>query len=140
MAGSAGAAPKQDHRKCQAGVATWKGQPAGCSLCWPVGLPHCYRLSRTFKVSSHHLFICYWKLPRQVLSKEKQSHKSMRICNFRLRRIDAVASVLWFFILCLYLAESYLTGVLGWMDTAKLTSISLCCLVSFAAAVPTRKP
>nr|XP_046252760.1 transmembrane protein 201 [Scatophagus argus] len=58
----------------------------------------------------------------------------------RLRRIDAVASVLWFLILCLYLAESYLTGVLGWMDTAKLSTISLCCLVSFAAAVATRKP
>ncbi|XP_045912788.1 transmembrane protein 201 [Micropterus dolomieu] len=58
----------------------------------------------------------------------------------RLRRIDAVASVLWFFILCLYLAESYLTGALGWMDTAKLSAISLCCLVSFAAAMATRKP
>uniref|UniRef100_A0A3Q3WRZ4 Transmembrane protein 201 n=1 Tax=Mola mola TaxID=94237 RepID=A0A3Q3WRZ4_MOLML len=58
----------------------------------------------------------------------------------RLRRIDAVASVLWFFILCLYLAESYFTGSLGWMDTAKLSTISLCCLVSFAAAVATRKP
>ncbi|XP_030590318.1 transmembrane protein 201 [Archocentrus centrarchus] len=58
----------------------------------------------------------------------------------RLRRIDAVASVLWFFILCLYLAESYMTGALSWMDTAKLISVSLCCLVSFAAAVATRKP
>ncbi|XP_022597362.1 transmembrane protein 201 isoform X1 [Seriola dumerili] len=58
----------------------------------------------------------------------------------RLRRIDAVASVLWFFILCLYLAESYLAGASGWMDTAKHSSISLCCLVSFAAAVATRKP
>ncbi|XP_018521672.1 transmembrane protein 201 [Lates calcarifer] len=58
----------------------------------------------------------------------------------RLRRIDAVASVLWFVILCLYLAESYLTGASGWMDTAKNCIVSLCCLVSFAAAVATRKP
>ncbi|XP_047462407.1 transmembrane protein 201 [Mugil cephalus] len=58
----------------------------------------------------------------------------------RLRRIDAVASVLWFVILCLYLAESYLNATLDWMDTAKLITISLCCLVSFAAAVATRKP
>ncbi|XP_070696352.1 transmembrane protein 201 [Pempheris klunzingeri] len=58
----------------------------------------------------------------------------------RLRRIDAVASVLWFFILCLYLAEGYFTGASGWIDTAKLSTVSLCCLVSFAAAVATRKP
>ncbi|XP_044067174.1 transmembrane protein 201 [Siniperca chuatsi] len=58
----------------------------------------------------------------------------------RLRRIDAVASVLWFLILCVYLAEIYLTGALGWMDTAKLSIVSLCCLVSFAAAVATHKP
>lgn len=64
----------------------------------------------------------------------------MYCCIFRLRRIDAVASVLWFFILCLYLAESYFTGAFGWMDMAKFSTISLCCLVSFAAAVATRKP
>lgn len=58
----------------------------------------------------------------------------------RLRRIDAVSSVLWFLILCLHLAESYLTDSLGWMDTVKLITISLCCLISFAAAVATRKP
>ncbi|KAM8754754.1 transmembrane protein 201 [Acanthopagrus schlegelii] len=58
----------------------------------------------------------------------------------RLRRIDAVASVLWFVILCVYLAESYFTAALDWMDTAKLSASSLCCLVSFAAAVATRKP
>ncbi|XP_026188906.1 transmembrane protein 201 [Mastacembelus armatus] len=58
----------------------------------------------------------------------------------RLRRIDAVASVLWFLILSLYLAESYVTGTSGWMDTAKHSTISLCSLVSFAAAVATRKP
>ncbi|KAM6924765.1 transmembrane protein 201 isoform 2-T2 [Xenentodon cancila] len=58
----------------------------------------------------------------------------------RLRRIDALASVLWLFTLCLYLVESYFTHDLGWMDTAKLVTISLCCLVSFAAAAATRKP
>ncbi|XP_022072433.2 transmembrane protein 201 [Acanthochromis polyacanthus] len=58
----------------------------------------------------------------------------------RLRRIDAVSSVLWFFILCFYLAEVYFTAALDWMDTAKLVTISLCCLVSFAAAAATHKP
>uniref|UniRef100_A0A1A7X8P4 Transmembrane protein 201 n=2 Tax=Iconisemion striatum TaxID=60296 RepID=A0A1A7X8P4_9TELE len=58
----------------------------------------------------------------------------------RLRRIDAVASVLWFFTLCLYLSESYLTNTLSWMDTAKLITVSLCCLVSLAAAAATHKP
>ncbi|XP_060912736.1 transmembrane protein 201 [Labrus mixtus] len=58
----------------------------------------------------------------------------------RLRRIDAAASVLWFLTLLLYLAESYVTGTLSWMDTAKLSILSLCCLVSFAAAVAIRKP
>lgn len=58
----------------------------------------------------------------------------------RLRRIDAVASVLWFLTLLLYMVESYMTCTLSWMNTAKLSIISLCCLVSFAAAVATRKP
>ncbi|XP_034551636.1 transmembrane protein 201 [Notolabrus celidotus] len=58
----------------------------------------------------------------------------------RLRRIDATASVLWFLMLLLYMAESYVTGVLDWMDTAKLSIISVCCFVSFAAAVATRRP
>lgn len=58
----------------------------------------------------------------------------------RLRRIDAVASVLWFLILCLHLAEIYLTDASGWTETAKLGTVCLCCLVSFAAAVATRKP
>lgn len=58
----------------------------------------------------------------------------------RLRRIDAVASVLWFLILCLHLSESYFNVASSWMDTAKLSITSLCCLVSFAAAVATRKP
>ncbi|XP_074537648.1 transmembrane protein 201 [Halichoeres trimaculatus] len=58
----------------------------------------------------------------------------------RLRRIDATASVLWFLMLLLYMAESYVTDAISWMDTAKLSIISLSCLVSFAAAVATRKP
>ncbi|KAK7878581.1 hypothetical protein WMY93_030417 [Mugilogobius chulae] len=58
----------------------------------------------------------------------------------RLRRIDAVASVLWFLILCLHMAEGIRTGSSDWMDTAKLCFISTCCLVSFGAAVATRKP
>lgn len=64
----------------------------------------------------------------------------MSCCISRLRRIDAVASVLWFLILCLYLAESYFNSGLDWMHTAKLITISLCCLVSLAAAVATHKP
>ncbi|XP_076019502.1 transmembrane protein 201 isoform X2 [Genypterus blacodes] len=58
----------------------------------------------------------------------------------RLRRIDAVASVLWFVLLGFYLAESYLSVDWAWLDTAKLGTTSLCFLVSFAAAVATRKP
>lgn len=61
MAGSAGAAPRPGHRKCQACVATWKGQPACCSFCWPVDLSHCYLYSRTREVSINHLFISLWK-------------------------------------------------------------------------------
>ncbi|XP_072306247.1 transmembrane protein 201 [Eucyclogobius newberryi] len=57
----------------------------------------------------------------------------------RLRRIDAVASVLWFLILCLHMAESYTAGASDWMDTAKLSAVFTCCLVSFGAAVATRK-
>ncbi|KAJ3586161.1 hypothetical protein NHX12_012562 [Muraenolepis orangiensis] len=58
----------------------------------------------------------------------------------RLRRIDAVASVLWLLLLALCLAEGYLApGITGWLDTAKLSAASLCCLVCFAAAVATRK-
>ncbi|KAM4737853.1 transmembrane protein 201 isoform 2-T2 [Anableps anableps] len=58
----------------------------------------------------------------------------------RLRRIDAIASVLWFVVLCLSLAESYLADTPSWMDTVKLVSVSLCCLVGLAAAAATRKP
>ncbi|CAL8369308.1 unnamed protein product [Lota lota] len=62
----------------------------------------------------------------------------------RLRRIDAVASVLWLLLLVLYLAEGYLAegylaGITGWLDAAKLSTATLCCLVCFGAAVATRK-
>ncbi|XP_054905438.1 transmembrane protein 201 isoform X2 [Poeciliopsis prolifica] len=60
--------------------------------------------------------------------------------SMRLRRIDAMASVLWFVVLCLCLAESYLTDTPSWMDSVNLVSISLCCLVGLAAAAATRKP
>uniref|UniRef100_A0A3B5LDY3 Transmembrane protein 201 n=1 Tax=Xiphophorus couchianus TaxID=32473 RepID=A0A3B5LDY3_9TELE len=58
----------------------------------------------------------------------------------RLRRIDAIASVLWFVVLCLCLAESYLTDMPSWMNSVMLVSTSLCCLVSLAAAAATHKP
>lgn len=58
----------------------------------------------------------------------------------RLRRIDAAASVLWFCLLSLGLAESFVIGASNWMDTAKLGAVALCCLVSIAAAVATQKP
>lgn len=58
----------------------------------------------------------------------------------RLRRIDALASVLWFLILCLGLTESSVSAASDWMGTATLCAVSLCCLVSFGAAVATHKP
>lgn len=58
----------------------------------------------------------------------------------RLRRIDAVASVLWFLILCLGIAESVMSAASDWMGTATLSAVCLCCLVSFGAAVATRTP
>ncbi|XP_035239141.1 transmembrane protein 201-like isoform X1 [Anguilla anguilla] len=58
----------------------------------------------------------------------------------RLRRIDAVASMLWFLLLTLYLLESYLkTDFAGWLETVKFSTSSVCCLVGFAAAVATRR-
>ncbi|KAL4648432.1 transmembrane protein 201-like [Arapaima gigas] len=58
----------------------------------------------------------------------------------RLRRIDAVASILWFLTMSLHLLESYL-GIHGpgWLDTVRVSAIVLCCSVGFAAAVATRK-
>ncbi|XP_016113395.1 transmembrane protein 201-like, partial [Sinocyclocheilus grahami] len=58
----------------------------------------------------------------------------------RLRRIDAVSSVLWLLVICFYLAECYLkTDIPDWLETVKLGITSVCCLVGFAAAVATRK-
>ncbi|KAJ8360785.1 hypothetical protein SKAU_G00173100 [Synaphobranchus kaupii] len=57
----------------------------------------------------------------------------------RLRRIDAVASVLWFLVMGLHLVERYLKDIPGWLDTVKLSATCLCCLVGFTAAVATRK-
>ncbi|NXB09111.1 TM201 protein, partial [Cnemophilus loriae] len=60
--------------------------------------------------------------------------------RIRLRRIDAFASVLWFVVMSLHLAERYLkTDTPSWLDTAKFGTTSLCCLVGFTAAVATRK-
>uniref|UniRef100_A0A8D0BSK3 Transmembrane protein 201 n=1 Tax=Salvator merianae TaxID=96440 RepID=A0A8D0BSK3_SALMN len=61
--------------------------------------------------------------------------------RIRLRRIDAFASILWLLVMSFYLVESYLqTDPPSWLDTAKFSTTSLCCLVGFAAAVATRKP
>ncbi|KAJ8257629.1 hypothetical protein GJAV_G00187910, partial [Gymnothorax javanicus] len=58
----------------------------------------------------------------------------------RLRRIDAVASMLWFLLLTLHLLESYLkTDITDSLDTIKFGALSLCCLVAFAAAMATRQ-
>ncbi|XP_056589192.1 transmembrane protein 201 [Triplophysa dalaica] len=58
----------------------------------------------------------------------------------RLRRIDAVASVLWLLVICFYLAEFYLQTVIpDWLEMVKFAITSLCCLVGFAAAVATSK-
>ncbi|NXU08360.1 TM201 protein, partial [Pardalotus punctatus] len=60
--------------------------------------------------------------------------------RIRLRRIDAFASVLWFVVMSLHLAERYLKmDTPSWLDTAKFGTTSLCCLVGFTAAVATRK-
>ncbi|NXN89045.1 TM201 protein, partial [Bombycilla garrulus] len=60
--------------------------------------------------------------------------------RIRLRRIDAFASVLWFGVMSLHLAERYLKAdTPSWLDTAKFGTTSLCCLVGFTAAVATRK-
>nr|XP_006642159.1 PREDICTED: transmembrane protein 201 isoform X1 [Lepisosteus oculatus] len=60
--------------------------------------------------------------------------------RIRLRRIDAVASVLWLLVMGVHVLERYLeTGAPRWLDAVKLGTTSLCCLVGFAAAVATRK-
>ncbi|XP_036387960.1 transmembrane protein 201 [Megalops cyprinoides] len=53
----------------------------------------------------------------------------------RLRRIDAAASILWFAVMGLHLAECYLKqDAPSWLDTVKLSATCLCCLAGFAAA------
>ncbi|NWU30523.1 TM201 protein, partial [Dyaphorophyia castanea] len=60
--------------------------------------------------------------------------------RIRLRRIDAFASLLWFVVMSLHVAERYLkVDTPSWLDTAKFGTTSLCCLVGFTAAVATRK-
>ncbi|XP_053308047.1 transmembrane protein 201 isoform X2 [Spea bombifrons] len=58
----------------------------------------------------------------------------------RLRRVDVFASFLWMLVAGLYLSEEYLLAESpSWLDTAKLGTTSLCCLVGFTAAVATHK-
>ncbi|XP_004639694.2 transmembrane protein 201 [Octodon degus] len=60
--------------------------------------------------------------------------------RIRLRRIDAFSACLWALLLGLYLAERYLQAASpSWLDTLKLSTMSLCCLVGFTATVATRK-
>nr|KAF6445397.1 transmembrane protein 201 [Molossus molossus] len=60
--------------------------------------------------------------------------------RIRLRRIDAFATCLWALLLGLHLAEQYLQAASpSWLDTLKFSTMSLCCLVGFTAAVATRK-
>lgn len=58
----------------------------------------------------------------------------------RLRRIDAFSACLWALLLGLHLAGQYLQAASpSWLDTLKFSTMSLCCLVGFTAAVATRK-
>lgn len=58
----------------------------------------------------------------------------------RLRRIDAFSTCLWALLLGLHLAEQYMQAASpSWLDTLKFSTMSLCCLVGFTAAVATRK-
>lgn len=58
----------------------------------------------------------------------------------RLRRIDAFSAGLWALLLGLHLAGQYLQAASpSWLDTLKFSTMSLCCLVGFTAAVATRK-
>ncbi|XP_061075786.1 transmembrane protein 201-like isoform X2 [Conger conger] len=53
----------------------------------------------------------------------------------RLRRIDAVALVLWVLVMGLHLAGHYLKDIPSWLDTVQLGTTCLCCLAGFTAAV-----
>ncbi|XP_053776871.1 transmembrane protein 201 [Desmodus rotundus] len=60
--------------------------------------------------------------------------------RIRLRRIDAFSACLWALLLGLHLAGQYLQAASpSWLDTLKFSTMSLCCLVGFTAAVATRK-
>ncbi|XP_015446863.2 transmembrane protein 201, partial [Pteropus alecto] len=60
--------------------------------------------------------------------------------RIRLRRVDAFSACLWALLLALHLAEQYLQADSpSWLDTLKFSTMSLCCLVGFTAAVATRK-
>lgn len=77
-----------------------------------------------------------WKglvLPRRALTPPPRSPR-------RLRRVDAFSACLWALLLALHLAEQYLQADLpSWLDTLKFSTMSLCCLVGFTAAVATKK-
>lgn len=58
----------------------------------------------------------------------------------RMRRVDAFASFLWVLVTALYLCEIYLVkDSPSWMDTVKLGTTSLCCLVGLTSAMATKK-
>ncbi|CAN2388087.1 Transmembrane protein 201 [Pristimantis euphronides] len=60
--------------------------------------------------------------------------------RIRMRRVDAFASFLWVLVTGLYLSELYfLKETPSWMDTVKLGTTSLCCLVGLTSAVATKK-
>ncbi|KAF6111903.1 transmembrane protein 201 [Phyllostomus discolor] len=60
--------------------------------------------------------------------------------RIRLRRIDAFSACLWALLLGLHVAGQYLQAASpSWLDTLKFSTMSLCCLVGFTAAVATRK-
>ncbi|XP_056399024.1 transmembrane protein 201 isoform X2 [Hyla sarda] len=60
--------------------------------------------------------------------------------RFRMRLVDAFASFLWVLVTGLYLSEIYLLkDSPSWMDTVKLSTTTLCCLVGLTSAMATKK-
>ncbi|KAM4015996.1 transmembrane protein 201 [Anomaloglossus baeobatrachus] len=60
--------------------------------------------------------------------------------HLRMRRVDVFASFLWVLVAGLYLSELYfLKDFPNWMDTVKLGTTSLCCLVGLTSAMATKK-
>ncbi|XP_040286878.1 transmembrane protein 201 isoform X3 [Bufo bufo] len=60
--------------------------------------------------------------------------------RIRMRRVDAFASFLWVLVTGLYLSEVYfLKESPSWMETVKLGTTSLCCLVGLTSAMATKK-